>query len=78
MDSGLDVELANLGIPGERNDVATYLEERGWHLVRTPLNQMLADHGSPTQPVEDPGGEEAPFTENYYCTAVLDKKISPR
>lgn len=78
VESGLDVELANLGIPGERNDVATYLERRGWHLVRTPLNQMLADHGSPMQPVEGPDGQEAPFTENYYCTAVLHRRTGPR
>jgi methyltransferase (TIGR00027 family) len=77
-DNGLDVELANLGFPGERNDVATYLEDRGWHPVRTPLNRMLADHGQPLQPVEGPDGQEAPFARNYYCTAVLHKKTGPR
>ena len=77
-DNGLDIELANLGFPGERNDVATYLEDRGWHPVRTPLNRMLADHGQPLQPVEGPDGQEAPFARNYYCTAVLHKKTGPR
>jgi methyltransferase (TIGR00027 family) len=66
-ENGLDVELENLGFPGERNDVATYLTERGWHPVRTPLNQMLADNGLPLQPTD----EDAPFSRNYYCTAVL-------
>jgi methyltransferase (TIGR00027 family) len=66
-ENGLDVELENLGFPGERNDVATYLTERGWHPVRTPLNQMLADNGLPLQPTD----EDAPFSQNYYCTAVL-------
>ena len=66
-ENGLDVELGNLGFPGERNDVATYLTERGWHPVRTPLNQMLADNGLPLQPTD----EDAPFSRNYYCTAVL-------
>jgi methyltransferase (TIGR00027 family) len=66
-ENGLDVELDNLGFPGERNDVATYLADRGWHPVRTPLNQMLADNGLPLQPT----GEDAPFSRNYYCTAVL-------
>jgi methyltransferase (TIGR00027 family) len=66
---GLDVELENLGFPGERNDVAAYLDERGWHPVRTPLNQLLADNGLPLQRTDtDP---EAPFAQNYYCTAVL-------
>ncbi|OBI42104.1 class I SAM-dependent methyltransferase [Mycobacterium colombiense] len=72
-DNGLDVELANLGIPGERDDVATYLEDRGWQVVRTALNRMLADNGFPLQPVAGPDGQEAPFAENYYCTAVLHK-----
>jgi methyltransferase (TIGR00027 family) len=66
---GLDVELEDLGYPGERNDVATYLEDRGWHPVRTRLNQLLADNGLPLQP----GGDEAPFAKNYYCAAVLHK-----
>ena len=66
-ENGLDVELENLGFPGERNDVATYLTECGWHPVRTPLNQMLADNRLPLQPTD----EDAPFSRNYYCTAVL-------
>ena len=66
---GLDVELENLGFPGERNDVATYLQNHGWHPVRTPLNQMLADNGLPLQSTD----EDAPFSKNYYCTAVSHK-----
>ncbi len=72
-ENGLHVELENLGFPGERNDVATYLQHRGWQPVRTPLNQMLADNGLPLQPIDDPSGQEAPFARNYYCTAVLHK-----
>ena len=68
-ENGLDVALDNLGFPGERNDVATYLQERGWHPVRTPLNQLLADNGLPPQSTD----EDAPFSQNYYCTAVLKK-----
>jgi methyltransferase (TIGR00027 family) len=66
-ENGLDVELENLGFPGDRNDVATYLRDRGWDPVRIPLNQLLADNGLPLQS-SDP---EAPFGKNYYCTAVL-------
>jgi methyltransferase (TIGR00027 family) len=66
-ENGLDVELKDLGFPGERNDVATYLEDRGWRPVRTQLNELLADNGLPPQSSE-PG---APFGGNYYCTAVL-------
>ncbi len=66
-DNGLDVELQDLGYPGERNDVATYLEDRGWRPVRTELNELLADNGLPLQSSEP----DAPFGKNYYCTAVL-------
>ncbi|MEE6178388.1 class I SAM-dependent methyltransferase [Mycobacterium sp. 050134] len=64
--NGLDIALGDLGFPGERNDAATYLEERGWRPVRNPLNQLLDDAGLPLQS-DDPG---APFAKNYYCTAA--------
>jgi methyltransferase (TIGR00027 family) len=69
-DKGLDIALGDLGFPGDRNDAATYLEERGWQPIRTPLNQLLADNGLPLQS-SDP---EAPFGRNYYCTTVLDNR----
>jgi methyltransferase (TIGR00027 family) len=68
-ENGLDVALDNLGFPGERNDAATYLRDRGWQPSRTPLNQLLADNGLPLQA----DGDDAPFAKNYYCTAVLHK-----
>ena len=68
-ENGLDVELQNLGFPGERNDVATYLADRGWDPERTPLKQLLRDNGLPLQST-DP---DAPFAQNYYCTAVLHR-----
>ncbi|CDO87328.1 SAM-dependent methyltransferase [Mycobacterium triplex] len=68
-DNGLDVVLDDLGFPGERNDAAAYLRDRGWQPVSTPLNQLLADNGLPQQP----DGDDAPFAKNYYCTAVLHK-----
>ena len=71
---GLDVELDNLGYPGQRNDVATYLDERGWRTTRTLASRLLADNGLPVPPTSF--GEIA-FTENYYCTAVLSSTGSP-
>jgi methyltransferase (TIGR00027 family) len=66
-DNGLDVELQNLGFPGERNDVATYLEDRGWRTVRTSINELLGDNGLPLQSTD----ADAPFATNYYCAATL-------
>jgi len=68
-ENGLDVALENLGFPGDRNDVATYLQAHGWQPVRTPLNQLLSDNGLPLQSTD----EDAAFGANYYCTAVLHK-----
>jgi methyltransferase (TIGR00027 family) len=68
-DSGLDVVLDDLGFPGDRNDTASYLADRGWQPERTPLNQLMAEHGFPLQR----GDQDAPFGRNYYCTAVLHK-----
>jgi methyltransferase (TIGR00027 family) len=61
---GLDVQIDNLGYPGERNDVAAYLEKRGWRTARTLVSQLLADNGLPVPPRNDDGPE------NYYCSAV--------
>jgi methyltransferase (TIGR00027 family) len=66
-DNGFDLEFADRGYPGERNDVVTYLDSHGWHSVRTPLDQLLADAGLPTPPQTD---GDAAFGENYYCTSV--------
>lgn len=67
--NGLEIALGDLGFPGERNDVATYLHNHGWQPTRTSLNQLLADNGLPLQSAEP----DAPFSGNYYCTAVLQK-----
>jgi methyltransferase (TIGR00027 family) len=69
---GLDVALENLGFPGERHDVATYLDQRGWHTERTSLHQLLVGDGF-SPPFTDPNDREAPFAQNYYCTAVLHR-----
>lgn len=67
-DHGFDVELSELGYDGDRNDVATYLVDRGWQTARTPLSTMLADNGLPPIP---PAAGRPSFADNYYCTAVL-------
>jgi methyltransferase (TIGR00027 family) len=63
---GLDVRIDNLWYPGDRHDVATYLDQHGWHATRTLPSQLLADRGLPVPPHVGAGSA----TENYYCTAV--------
>ncbi|MGC2654752.1 MAG: class I SAM-dependent methyltransferase [Mycobacterium sp.] len=67
-DHGFDLELSDLGYAGERNDVATYLNDHGWHTVNTPLSRLLADSGLATIP---PSKGQPSFANNYYCTANL-------
>ena len=63
---GLDIELSALGWDGERHDVGTYLDQRGWHVDRTPLSRLLSDNGLPAIPLTD--GQPS-FANNYYCAA---------
>lgn len=75
-DHGLNVTLGNLSYPGERNDVATYLQARGWRTVGTPLEQLLIGNGLPLPAAKDDEDDEmAPFADNYYCTAVLHQQV---
>jgi methyltransferase (TIGR00027 family) len=63
---GLDAHIDDLWYGGARHDVATYLSERGWHTVRTPVRELLADAGLPVPNRNDDLGD------NYLCTATLD------
>jgi methyltransferase (TIGR00027 family) len=65
--NGFDVEFGDLGFPGERKDVATYLDQRGWWSFKTPLGALLADAGLPAM-VEAEG--QLSFGANYYCASV--------
>jgi methyltransferase (TIGR00027 family) len=69
-DHGFHLEFGDLHYPGERNDVGTYLDDRGWLSHRTPLRELLADNGLPPMPRLD---GEVSFGENYYCTSVLHR-----
>lgn len=63
---GFDLELGELGFPGERNDVAEYLAERGWQSERTPLRQLLEGTGLPVPPADGP----VSLADNYYCAST--------
>ena len=66
-DHGFDIEFGELGYSEERDDVADYLDSRGWRSVRKPLQELLADAGLPGTPNVD--GASA-LGDNYYCTSV--------
>ncbi|MCV7197644.1 class I SAM-dependent methyltransferase [Mycobacterium angelicum] len=72
-DHGLDISIQELGFPGARNDVATYLADRGWRVQRTPINKLLVDNGFRPHAAVGASAEEALFAENYFCTAGTGK-----
>ena len=65
---GFDLEIWDLGFPGDRNDVAAYLDAHGWRSVGTTIAQLLADNGLPAAPVND-----GAFGQAVYHTSVLDR-----
>jgi methyltransferase (TIGR00027 family) len=70
-DHGFDIELGELGYSDERDDVANYLDSRGWRSVRKPLQELLDDAGLPR--ISAAGGAAA-FGDNYYCTSVKGRQ----
>ena len=62
----LDTPIDNLWYGGERHDVATYLNQRGWQTVRTLVRELLADAALPV-PARNDGQSD-----NYLCTATLE------
>lgn len=65
-ENGFDLDLGELGFPGERNDIAAYLGERGWRSVRTPLRRLLEGTGLPVPPTDGP----VSLADNYYCAST--------
>lgn len=67
-DHGLDVDISDLWYHGDRNDVAKYLDARGWQSVGTTMRQLLAVNGLPPVPVRQDG---LSVGDNIYYTSVL-------
>src|SRR5262245_32086174 len=65
---GLDIELGELGYSEEREDVAGYLDTRGWQSVQTSLHKLLSDAGLPAL------WDGNAFVDNYYCASVKERK----
>ena len=65
---GFDVELADLRYDVDRNDVAEYLDSRGWQTQVRTLNELFVENGLPEIPPT--ASNLATPSDNYYCTAV--------
>ncbi len=67
---GLDLDFADLGYVGERNDVATYLDGLGWQSVGTPMSDLLADHGLTAIPQTN---DSVSVADTVYYTSELQQ-----
>jgi methyltransferase (TIGR00027 family) len=70
-DHGFELEFADLGYQGERNDVAAYLEHLGWRSVAAPMSQLLADNGLAAIPQTN---DSVSVADTIYYASVLSKK----
>jgi O-methyltransferase involved in polyketide biosynthesis len=66
-DHGLDIDITDLIYPGDRNDVAHYLDTHGWATVETSLAELFVASGP--APLSD-NELRAPFTSFVHVTAA--------
>jgi O-methyltransferase involved in polyketide biosynthesis len=67
---GFELEVADLGYEGQRNEVPTYLQNLGWQSVGTPISRLLADNGLAAIPHSS---DWVPMADTVYYTSVLSK-----
>jgi methyltransferase (TIGR00027 family) len=64
---GLDIDIAELWYHDDRNDVAKYLDPRGWTSVGITMRELLARNGLPPAPEQEDGISVA---DNVYYTSM--------
>jgi methyltransferase (TIGR00027 family) len=67
---GLELEFEDLGFEGERNDVASYLQNLGWRSVGTQMSQLLADNGLAAIAQNN---DSVSMADTIYCTSILSQ-----
>jgi O-methyltransferase involved in polyketide biosynthesis len=67
---GLDLEFADLGFEGERNDVGDYLARLGWRTELMPMSQLLADNGLAAIPQTN---DSVSVADTMYYTSILGR-----
>jgi methyltransferase (TIGR00027 family) len=67
---GFELEFADLGYEGERNDVAAYLDKLGWRSVGTRMSQLLADNGLAAIPQSN---DSVSMADAIYYSSVLTR-----
>lgn len=68
-DHGFDIDMAELIYPGDRNEVATYLDTHGWQTLASSTAELFAANGLP--PITDDDDDmQAEFANLAYITAT--------
>jgi len=68
-DHGFDIDMAELIYPGDRNEVAAYLDTHGWQTLASSTAELFAANGLP--PITDDDDDmQAEFASLAYITAT--------
>jgi O-methyltransferase involved in polyketide biosynthesis len=65
---GFELDFADLGYQGERNDVADYLAGLGWQSTGARMSELFADNGMPALPQVT---DSVSVADTIYYTSVL-------
>jgi methyltransferase (TIGR00027 family) len=66
---GFDLDFSELGFHGERHDVGTYLDARGWTSVGTQMGDLLAANGF--APIPESDDDQPTMSGVTYFTSTL-------
>jgi len=66
---GFDLDFSELGFHGERHDVGTYLDARGWTSVGTQMGDLLAANGF--APIPESDDDQPTMAGVTYYTSTL-------
>jgi methyltransferase (TIGR00027 family) len=66
---GFDVDLTDMVYLGERNDVAKYLNARGWESGCVTTSELFVANG--LRPVDENDDDRAPFALAVYLSSTL-------
>jgi methyltransferase (TIGR00027 family) len=66
---GFELDFAELGFEGERNEVGEYLDARGWQSVGRPMSELLVANGFPAMPQAD--DDQPTMNAVVYYTSIL-------